>query len=67
MPRVLERERTRPLANMFFWCDPVEQLIGIFMTQILPSDVYPLQVEIRELTYHAVRENDRRRLHESTN
>jgi len=44
----LGRERTRPLANTFFWCDPVEQLIGIFMTQILSSDVYPLQVEIRE-------------------
>jgi CubicO group peptidase (beta-lactamase class C family) len=55
------------MANTFFWCDPVEQLIGIFMTQILPADVYPLQAEVRELTYHTVREGDRRRLYESTN
>jgi CubicO group peptidase (beta-lactamase class C family) len=55
------------MANTFFWCDPVEQLIGIFMTQILPNDVYPLQVEIRELAYDAVREGTRRPLQESTN
>ena len=43
------------MANTFFWCDPAEQLIGIFMTQIVPSDVYPLQAQIRALTYDAVR------------
>jgi CubicO group peptidase (beta-lactamase class C family) len=48
------------MANTFFWCDPAEQLIGIFMTQILPADVYPLQVKIRELTYEAVRTADER-------
>ena len=37
------------------------------MTQILPSDAYPLQVEIRELTYRAVREGGVRRLYESPN
>jgi hypothetical protein len=37
------------------------------MHQILPFDVYPLQVEIRELTYRAVREGDGRRLYESYN
>jgi CubicO group peptidase (beta-lactamase class C family) len=42
------------MANTFFWCDPAEQLIGIFMTQILPSEVYPLQAEIRALTYDAI-------------
>jgi CubicO group peptidase (beta-lactamase class C family) len=47
------------MANTFFWCDPAEQLIGIFMTQILPSDVYPLQVKVRELTYKAVRTDER--------
>jgi hypothetical protein len=43
------------MANTFFWCDPAEQLIGIFMTQILPSEVYPLQAQIRALTYDAIR------------
>jgi CubicO group peptidase (beta-lactamase class C family) len=42
------------MAHTFFWCDPVEQLICIFMTQILPSEIYPLQTEIRELVYDAV-------------
>jgi CubicO group peptidase (beta-lactamase class C family) len=43
------------MANTFFWCDPAEQLIGIFMTQILPSEIYPLQAQIRALTYDAIR------------
>jgi len=43
------------MANTFFWCDPAEEFIGIFMTQILPSEVYPLQVEIRSLAYDAIR------------
>jgi CubicO group peptidase (beta-lactamase class C family) len=43
------------MANTFFWCDPAEQFIGIFMTQILPSEVYPLQREIRARAYDAIR------------
>jgi CubicO group peptidase (beta-lactamase class C family) len=43
------------MANTFFWCDPAEQFIGIFMTQILPSEVYPLQSQIRALAYDAIR------------
>jgi CubicO group peptidase (beta-lactamase class C family) len=42
------------MANTFFWCDPAEQFIGIFMTQILPAEVYPLQVQIRALAYDAI-------------
>jgi len=42
------------MANTFFWCDPVNDLIGIFMTQIFPSETYPLQREIRALTYDAI-------------
>ena len=43
------------MANTFFWCDPAEQLIGIFMTQILPSETYPLQQQIRAHVYDAIR------------
>jgi CubicO group peptidase (beta-lactamase class C family) len=43
------------MANTFFWCDPTEQLIGIFMTQILPSETYPLQQQIRAHVYDAIR------------
>jgi CubicO group peptidase (beta-lactamase class C family) len=42
------------MANTFFWCDPAKDLIGIFMTQILPSETYPLQREIRALVYDAI-------------
>jgi len=42
------------MANTFFWCDPAKELIGVFMTQILPSEIYPLQREIRSLTYAAI-------------
>lgn len=46
------------MANTFFWCDPAEQLIGIFMTQILPNETYPLQAQVRALTYAAIRGRD---------
>jgi CubicO group peptidase (beta-lactamase class C family) len=42
------------MANTSFWCDPKEELIGIFMTQILPAEVYPLQRQVRHLTYEAL-------------
>jgi CubicO group peptidase (beta-lactamase class C family) len=42
------------MANTFFWCDPQEQLIGVFMTQILPAETYPIQREVRRLTYEAI-------------
>lgn len=33
--------------STFFFIDPVERLIGIFMTQHLPSSVYPVRAEFR--------------------
>jgi CubicO group peptidase (beta-lactamase class C family) len=45
------------MANTFFWCDPSAELIGIFMTQLLPSDTYPLQREIRARVYDAIRDS----------
>jgi CubicO group peptidase (beta-lactamase class C family) len=45
------------MANTFFWCDPNAELIGIFMTQLLPSDTYPLQREIRARVYDAIRDS----------
>jgi CubicO group peptidase (beta-lactamase class C family) len=43
------------MANTFFWCDPATELTAVFMTQLLPSEIYPLQREIRSLIYDAVR------------
>jgi CubicO group peptidase (beta-lactamase class C family) len=41
-------------ASTAFWIDPVEDLIAIFMTQLMPSSSYPLRRELRVLTYAAL-------------
>lgn len=33
--------------STYFWIDPVERLIGIFMTQLLPSSAYPVRAQLR--------------------
>ena len=33
--------------STFFFIDPVERLIGIFMTQHFPSSIYPVRAELR--------------------
>jgi CubicO group peptidase (beta-lactamase class C family) len=42
------------MANTFFWCDPREDLCCVFMTQLLPSETYPLQREIKTRVYDAL-------------
>lgn len=44
-------------ASTFFWIDPVEELIGIFMTQLIPSSTYPVRRELRTMVYAAVEES----------
>ncbi len=41
-------------ASTFFWVDPAEQLVAIFLTQLLPSGTYPLRSELRQLVYQAL-------------
>ena len=41
-------------ANTNFWIDPKEGLIGILMTQFMPSDTYPVTPDFRILTYQAL-------------
>ena len=41
-------------ASTAFWIDPTEDLIVIFMTQLMPSSSYPLRRELRVLTYAAL-------------
>jgi CubicO group peptidase (beta-lactamase class C family) len=41
-------------ATTLFWVDPVEQLIVVFMTQLLPSTTYPVRRHLRQLVYQAV-------------
>jgi CubicO group peptidase (beta-lactamase class C family) len=39
------------MASTYFWVDPREELIVIFMTQLMPSATYPLRRELRTLVY----------------
>ncbi len=41
------------MASTYFWIDPREQLIVIFMTQLIPSTLYNLRRELRTLVYSA--------------
>lgn len=41
-------------ASTFFWVDPEEDLIGIFMTQLMPSSTWPVRKEIRTIVYAAL-------------
>jgi CubicO group peptidase (beta-lactamase class C family) len=45
-------------ATTSFWIDPAEELIAIFMTQVLPSSAYPLRRELRTLVYSAITESN---------
>ena len=42
------------LANTFFWIDPVEELIAIQATQMIPSGCYPLRPQFQQLVYASI-------------
>lgn len=44
-------------ASTYFWIDPREELICIFMTQLLPSTTYNVRRELRTLVYSAITES----------
>ena len=44
-------------ASTAFWIDPREELIVVFMTQLLPSSAYPIRRELRTLVYAAMTES----------
>jgi CubicO group peptidase (beta-lactamase class C family) len=46
-------------ASTYFWIDPKEELIAIFMTQLMPSTHYPVRREFRTLVYSAFTEANR--------
>jgi CubicO group peptidase (beta-lactamase class C family) len=43
-------------ASTYFWVDPSEELICVFMTQLLPSSTYPIRRELATLVYSAFTE-----------
>lgn len=45
-------------ASTYFWIDPVEDLIVILMTQLMPSASYPIRRQLRTLVYSAFTESN---------
>jgi CubicO group peptidase (beta-lactamase class C family) len=45
-------------ASTAFWIDPREELITIFMTQLLPSSAYPVRRELRTMVYSALTDSN---------
>jgi len=45
-------------AGTAFWVDPAEELIAVFMTQLMPSSAYPIRRELRTLVYAAITESN---------
>ncbi len=41
-------------ASTAFWVDPAEELTVVFMTQLLPSSVYPIRTQLRQMIYPAL-------------
>jgi CubicO group peptidase (beta-lactamase class C family) len=42
------------MAGTYFWVDPREDMIVIFMTQLMPSSAYPLRRQLRTAVYSAL-------------
>ena len=42
------------MASTTFWVDPKEDLLVIFMTQLIPSSSYPVRQELRAMVYGAL-------------
>ena len=41
-------------ASTYFWIDPVEEVLAVFLTQLLPSSTYPIRRELKTLVYQAL-------------
>ncbi|MDP6667353.1 MAG: serine hydrolase, partial [Dehalococcoidia bacterium] len=41
-------------ASTAFWIDPAEEVVVVFMTQLLPSDQYPIRRELQVLVNAAI-------------
>ena len=46
------------MASTAFWIDPAEELITIFMTQLIPSSSYPIRRELRTMVYAAISDSN---------
>jgi CubicO group peptidase (beta-lactamase class C family) len=42
------------MASTTFWCDPTENLLVVFMTQLIPSGTYNFRGQLKSLVYPAL-------------
>jgi CubicO group peptidase (beta-lactamase class C family) len=53
MPRSVGSFAWGGAAGTFFWVDPAEELVCVFMAQLVPSNAHPIHAQMRELVYSA--------------
>ena len=41
-------------ASTAFFCDPVEDIAVVFLTQLLPSSTHPIRSQLKQLVYQAL-------------
>ena len=41
-------------ASTAFWCDPLEDIAVVFLTQLLPSSTHPIRTQLKQLVYQAL-------------
>jgi CubicO group peptidase (beta-lactamase class C family) len=41
-------------ASTAFWVDPVEGIVAVFLTQLLPSSTHPIRSQLRQLVYQSL-------------
>jgi CubicO group peptidase (beta-lactamase class C family) len=41
-------------ASTAFWIDPAEEIVVLFLTQLLPSSTYPIREDLKALVYQAL-------------
>jgi CubicO group peptidase (beta-lactamase class C family) len=42
------------MASTAFWVDPLEDIVAVFMTQLMPSSTYPIRPQLRQLVNQAL-------------
>lgn len=43
------------VANTYFWIDPKENMIVLFLSQLMPASDLPVRADLRELVYNSIR------------
>jgi CubicO group peptidase (beta-lactamase class C family) len=42
------------LASTAFWIDPVEEIVAVFMTQLIPSGTFDFRGQLKTIVYGAL-------------